>query len=116
VLTLLHPPDNKTLLTFLTPARTDGFIDNNIRKFVILNEVKNLFLHKYTLTSFLGQMLPLRLRSGLKAFFAQHDNKKLVSLSTIFPDVIEDLVLIRQGKSFANAAEIPYDCAKYNPV
>jgi hypothetical protein len=27
----------------------------------------------------------------------------------IFPDVIEDLVLIRQGKSFASTAKIPYD-------
>ena len=52
------------------------YIDNNINLFVILNEVKNLFLHRCILFSFIGQMLPLRLRSGLKAIFAQHDSKK----------------------------------------
>ena len=31
------------------------------------------------------------------------------SSGAIFPDVIEDLVLIRQGKSFASTAKIPYD-------
>ena len=56
-------------------------IDNDIGWFVILNEVKNLFLHRYTLFSFVGQMLPLRLRSGLKAIFAQHDSLKPVGLS-----------------------------------
>ena len=35
----------------------DRFIENSISKFVILNEVKNLFLHKCTLFSFVGQML-----------------------------------------------------------
>jgi len=48
--------------------------------------------------------------------FAQHDNKKLVSLSTILPDVIEDLMLARQEKSFASAAEIYYDYARHNSV
>ncbi len=43
----------------------DRFIDDNIRQFVILNEVKNLFLHKCTLFTFVGQMLR----------FAQHDSK-----------------------------------------
>ncbi len=46
-----------------------GFIDNNISRFVILNEVKNLSLQKCTLFSFAGQMLR----------FAQHDSKKQVS-------------------------------------
>jgi len=45
---------------------------------------------------------------------AQHDNKKLVSLSTILPDVIEDLMLARQEKSFACAAEVYYDYSKYD--
>ena len=40
-------------------------INNNIRQLVILNEVKNLSLHRCTLFSFVGQMLR----------FAQHDSK-----------------------------------------
>jgi len=60
---IANPPDNKTPLPFLTPARANR--------------------------SFSG---------------------------AIFPDVIEDLVLIRQGKSFAGAAEIYYDYSKYDPV
>ena len=49
------------------------YIDNNISLFVILNEVKNLFLHRCILFSFIGQMLRFALR---KESFGQHDSKK----------------------------------------
>ena len=60
------------------------FIGNNISEFVILNEVKNLFLHT---SGFIGIILIHRpdaspstslrasANSGLKAIFAQHDSK-----------------------------------------
>jgi len=60
---IASPPDNKTPLPLLTPARAN------------------------------------RLLSG-----------------AILPDVIKDLMLIKQGKSFASAAEIYYDYAECNAV